>query len=157
MILSNFQIIIVILVAVQSILALWLKSSLTNSIKHEYDKKLEDFKRDQLRKDKAAVVAEFLAEWTHLQGGDTKRLNQLLWELSLYLPSELVKDIQSMVTNDCNRKSAAQILIAVRNHLLDNEDQLEEFHISHFKHQDNYSMQSNHSGDNLSNASARKK
>jgi hypothetical protein len=110
--------IILALAAVQALLAWWIQARLTSSIKHEYDRELEEFKRNQLLKDKAAVVAEFLAEWTHIQGTDTKRLNQLLWELSLYLPANLVRDVKSMISNTPNGKTAPQVLVDIRRHLL---------------------------------------
>lgn len=126
--------------AVQVLLAWWIKIRLTESIKHEYDKKLQEYKQEQLRKEKAAVVAEFLAEWTHLKGADTKRLNQLLWELSLYLPSQLVRDVKSMVSNNGSGKTAPEVLVAARNYLLGGVDLLTPDDIAHFKHPDNASM-----------------
>lgn len=128
--------------AIQALLAWWIKNRLSESIKHEYDKKLEEYKQDQLRKEKAAVVAEFLAEWTHLKGTDTKRLNQLLWELSLYLPSHLVRDVKSMVSNSESGKTAPEVLVAARNHLLGGADSLTPDDVAHFKHPDNVSMRS---------------
>ncbi len=139
---TDLTILIVSFSVVQALLTWWIKSRLTESIKHEYDKRLEEFKRDQLRKEKAAVVAEFLAEWTHLKGADTKRLNQLLWELSLYLPSQLVRDIKSMVTDKKNGKTAPEVLVSARTHLQGEADPLAPADIAHFKHPDNTSMRS---------------
>ena len=62
----------------QFISAIWIKSRLKQSIKYEYDKKLESFKEERELSQKASLVAEFLAEWTH-ERENTKRLNQLLW------------------------------------------------------------------------------
>jgi len=136
----DLTVIILCLSAIQALLAWWIQARITNSCKHEYDKRLESFKRDQLRKDKAAVVAEFLAEWTHLQRDDTKRLNQLLWELTLYLPSELVRDVKSMIIKSPGGKTSSEVLLAVRQHLLDGIDPLNENDIVHFKHPANPSM-----------------
>lgn len=107
-------------------------------IKHELDKRLEIYKQDQLRKEKAAVVAEFLAEWTHLNGADTKRLNQLLWELTLYLPSELVRELNLMVRGDYTKTQT--LVTSIRDHLLDGKDPINASDVSHFKHPDNISM-----------------
>ncbi len=139
---NDAGIIILCFTLVQVLSAWWIKAKLTASIQHKYDKRLEEFKVNQLRKDKASVVAEFLAEWTHLKGSDTKRLNQLLWELSLYLPSELVRDINSMISSSLNGKTAPEILISVREHLLDGQDKLSVQDISHFKHPENNSIRS---------------
>jgi hypothetical protein len=135
--------IVTILAGVQAVLAWWMQARITGSIKHEYDKKLEDFKQDHLRREKAAVIAEFLAEWTHLKGNDTKRLNQLLWELTLYLPSSLVKDVKSMSTNAPGCKTAPDVLVAARNHLLNGLDPIQKEDVTHFHHPDNASMRSN--------------
>lgn|GEM_PF-6390441 len=121
---------------------IWLESRLKGSIDYENNQNLEKFKTEQLRREKAAVIAEFLAEWTHLENGNTKKLNQLLWELSLYLPSQLIKDINSMVTSR-EGKTAPEILVAIRNHLLENTDPIQISDITHFKHIENNSMISN--------------
>lgn len=129
-------------IAIQALFAWWIQSRLSASIKHEYDRKLESFKREHERREKAAVVAELLAEWTHLQGADTKRLNQLLWELTLYLPAQLVRDIKSMCTDSPGGKDAPQVLVAVRNHLLNGTDPITVDDVTHFKHPGNASMRS---------------
>jgi hypothetical protein len=131
------------LAVIQALLAWWIQARITNSIKHEYDKKLEEFKREQVRREKAAVVAEFLAEWTHLKGSDTKRLNQLLWELTIYLPSNLVRDVKSMTSATPGCKTSSEVLIAVRDHLLGANDPLRIDDITYFKHPENPSMKAN--------------
>jgi hypothetical protein len=125
-----------IILAAQVAFIWWLKSA----IKHEYDKKLEFFKSERLRKDKAAVVAEFFAEWTHVKDSDTKRLNQLLWELSLYLPSDLVRELNALSRGSPDAKSAQELLVAVRNYLFDGKDPVDPQVIGCFKHPDNMSM-----------------
>lgn len=128
--------------AIQALLAWWIQSRLSASIKHEYDRKLESLKREHDRREKAAVVAEFLAEWTHVKDADTKRLNQLLWELTLYLPAQLVRDIKSMCTKSPCGKDAPQVLVAVRDHLLNGNDPITVGDVTHFKHPNNPSMYS---------------
>ena len=132
--------IIVILAIIQGLLSWWIQARITNSIKHEYDKKLEEFKTYQSRKERAAVVAEFLAEWTHLQGSDTKRLNQLLWELTMYLPSNLVRDLKLLISNKGGVKNSNQIIKSVRDYLNDKTDPIDESDVTFFKHPDNTSM-----------------
>lgn len=125
-----------IVLAAQAVFVWWLKSA----IKHDYDKKLELFKSERLRKDKAAVVAEFFAEWTHVIDGDTKRLNQLLWELSIYLPSDLVRGLNDLSRGSPDAKSAQELLVATRDYLLAGKDPVCPEVIAHFKHPDNVSM-----------------
>jgi len=118
----------------------WLKSFIAGAIKHENDKKLELFKGERLRKEKAAVVAEFFAEWTHVRDGDTKRLNQLLWELSIYLPSDLVVELNLLSKGSPNAKSAPELIVAARDYLMGGQDPVDAKAIAHFNHPDNKSM-----------------
>ncbi len=137
----NFDtlLLVVAFAIVQTLCALWIQARLSASIKHEYDSKLEQLKRDQDQRLKAAVIAEFLAEWTHVKD-DTKRLNQLLWELCLYLPGPLVKDLQATVSNFPGHKSAPQLIVAIRHHLLGSNDPITEEDVGHFKLPSNTSM-----------------
>lgn len=124
----------------------WLKSFIAGAIKHEYDKKLELFKGERLRKEKAAVVAEFFAEWTHIRGSDTKRLNQLLWELSIYLPSDLVLELNLLSKGSPDAKTAPALIVAARDYLLGGKDPVDAGSITHFNHPDNKSMVSGSRG-----------
>ena len=74
---SDIAIIVISLAVVQTLLAWWIQARLNASIKHEYDRKLEELKQEHLRKEKAAVVAALLAEWTHIAGADTKQLGSV--------------------------------------------------------------------------------
>lgn len=125
----------VILIA-QAAFVWWVKSA----IKHSYDKRLDVAKSDRLRKEKAAVVAEFFAEWSHVKDADTKRLNQLLWELSIYLPSDLVRELNSLSKGFPDAKSAPELIAATRDYLLGGKDPIDAGVIGHFKHPDNMSM-----------------
>src|SRR5689334_16071302 len=85
--------------ALQSVLALWLKSRLENSIKHESDKKLEAFRFEMKAREQAARVAELFSEArdgdVNLTPERAKKLNRLSWELSLWLPADSVRDLTS--------------------------------------------------------------
>jgi hypothetical protein len=133
--------IIIALAVVQALCAWWIQARLSASIKHEYDQKLEVLKHEQSRRERAAVIAEFLAEWTHVQE-DTKRLNQLLWELCLYLPSPLVRDLKATASKAYGHKTAPQLIVAIRDHLLQGSDPIHEADVVHFKHPKNAAMQS---------------
>ena len=137
---SQITLVVFGLPAIQALFAWWIQSRLSASIKYEYDRRFESIKREYERREKAAVVAELLAEWTHVKYADTKRLNQLLWELTLYLPAQLVRDIKAMCEKSQGGKDARQVLVAVRNHLLDGEDPITVDDVTHFKHPDNHAM-----------------
>lgn len=120
----------------------WIKERLKASIKHEYDLKLENYKSDISRREKAALIAELVAEWTH-PGESTKRLNQLLWELSLYLPSNLVNDLNSTISKESGCKPINNVLVEIRGYLLNGQDPLKPNQIRHFNDPDNSHMVSN--------------
>ena len=124
---------------IQALLVWWVQARIKYSINHKCNVELEKTKRNQLQKDKAAIVSEFLAEWTHVSDGNTKRLNQLLWELSLYLPTNLVHDSKSRISGGYG-KTAPEILDAIRNHLLENSDPIKHYDITNFSYHGNSSM-----------------
>lgn len=127
------------IIIVQVMATIWLKARITSSIKHEYDRKLEDYKQDVSRREKAALVAELVAEWTHPME-TTKRLNQLLWELSLYLPSKLVVELNGCVSKSPGSKTSNEVLVMVRDYLLDGEDPISPRDIRSFKDPNNPNM-----------------
>jgi hypothetical protein len=127
---------------VQALCAWWIQARLSASIKFEYDSRLEQLKREQDERLKAAAIAEFLAEWTHVKD-DTKKVNQLLWELCLYLPASLVRDLRATVSKSPGHKSAPQLIVAIRHHLLGGKDPITERDVGHFKLPSNESMLSN--------------
>ena len=136
---SDTVVLLLSFAAVQALAAWWIQARLSASIKHEYDRRLEELKREQDQRQKAASVAEFLAEWTHVKD-DTKKLNQLLWELCLYLPAPLVKELQATISSAPNHKSAPQLLVAIREHILGGKDPILEQDVGHFKIPSNASM-----------------
>lgn len=120
----------------------WLIERLKASIKHEYDLRLENHKSDISRREKAALIAELVAEWTHPRES-TKRLNQLLWELSLYLPSEFVKDLNATISKEQGCKPINDVLVNIRSYLLNGEDPIGPSDIRHFRDPNNPNMISN--------------
>jgi len=75
---------------------------ITNSIKHNYDKKIEDLKADLSfnikKREASALVAELLAEWVSKPEKRTK-LNKLLWEASLWLPDNETKELNKLLAH----------------------------------------------------------
>lgn len=122
----------------QFISTIWIKSRLEQSLKYEYDKKLETFKKERELRQKASIVAEFLAEWTH-ERENTKRLNQLLWELTLYLPSAHVKKLKQCVQGSADI-TANELLISIRNNLLKDTDKIEGNDVTFFPDPKNKEM-----------------
>lgn len=102
--------------AIQFLIAIWLKSKITNSIKHEYDKKLEEIKTalsfSAKKREESAFVAELLAEWVS-KPEDKRNLNKLLWEATLWLPDIETKEINNLLAHE-GKITTKQMLIKIR-------------------------------------------
>ncbi len=92
---------------------LWLGTRLQNSIKHQYDKKLEDLKTETRRLEQATVIAEVLAEWV-ARPADTRRLNQLSWTAAILLPENIVIDLAKTLVWNQDAPSAKEHIISSR-------------------------------------------
>jgi hypothetical protein len=103
----------------------------TNWLKAHFDRQLELFRFEQLRRERAAMIAELFAEWVS-KPTDSKRLNQLTWEASLWLPADIVLELSKRLSNATDAKDMKEIIVAVRRHLIGETDAVEAQHIIHF-------------------------
>lgn len=109
------------------LLKTWLTARITNSIKSEYDRQLEVYKRELDRKQKIELVSELLAEWIKFPKGETipkeqrTKLNKLSFQASLWLPTELAKELNIALQLRDNAKSIFEILLLARKLLLEDE------------------------------------
>jgi len=120
-----------VVAALQLISTLWLKARLESSIKHEYDKKLEEFKFETRKREQSALVAAVLSEWTS-PDIDYKLLNKLAWEATLWLPDSLAKDLNARLANASTAKSVKEILVAIKEHLHGSATKINPQEIVHF-------------------------
>ncbi|MFZ2863769.1 MAG: hypothetical protein WA440_03380 [Ignavibacteriaceae bacterium] len=112
----------------------WITSKINNSLKHHYDKLTEDYKRDQLIKQKSELIGDLLSEWiSHPE--DQKKLNQLTFEAFLWLPKEIANDLSDTLSHKNNAKSIREIISAVRIHLLGEENRIEDHKVIVFTQQ----------------------
>jgi hypothetical protein len=107
----------ILIVVLQFLGGLWIKSRIEGSIKHEYDKLLKDYEAQLKVREQAARVAELLA-LAFDPATQPTRFNQLAWELSLWLPASLVRDISRCLVRERDSKNPKEILIEVRKILL---------------------------------------
>src|SRR5439155_21204443 len=80
----------------------WIETRLKESIKHDYDKKLEEVKFDIRKREQAALVAELFSKWIHVDEAampNARELNRLSFEISLWLPDELAVEITRRFNN----------------------------------------------------------
>ncbi|MBK1681721.1 hypothetical protein [Rhodocyclus tenuis] len=105
----------------------WLTARINNSIKSEYDRQLELYKRELDRKQKIDLVAELLAEWIKHPYGEPipkdqrTKLNKLSFQASLWLPKELAVELNKTLQHRPDSKSIFDILLFARNQLLGDE------------------------------------
>lgn len=120
----------------------WLELRLEKSIQHEYDKKLEavrheyerrmeDYRNNVRIREQAARVVDLLVHAHYSTTPDPAEFNRLAWELSLWLPADLVWELTQMLCG-ASKKDPKDILVAVRRILLqDPNDKLEPGQIVH--------------------------
>lgn len=131
--LSGLQV-TVVLVAIgilQFLLANWIKSRIQYSIKHEYDKKIEEYKFSQLQRQKAESVANLFAHWIKYRGKETEllskkeqfeyyeALNRMSIEIALWIKDEtLLSDLMARLQNKQDAKSIHDLVGDVRKLIL---------------------------------------
>lgn len=120
----------------QFLLGIRIKSRLENSIKHEYDKVLEEYKYDIKVREQASKVWEYLAIARILKEDSSeeeyKKANQLSRELAMRLPSELYKKTTNAIVNPTEENNPLSAVIEVRKLLLkDNAGDLTSDNIAH--------------------------
>lgn len=110
------------LLAVQWLLALWVKTRVEASIKAENDRRLEEYRYEIKTREQAAKVAEYFSYYFGLQStsseADYRRVNQLAWELALWLPEDVYRQVAKAVKHNDEDHNVLTSLIAVRKVLL---------------------------------------
>ena len=107
---------------IQFLIALWLKSRLENSIRHEYSKKLEEFKYRLETRKRAEHVAAYMAKVAEGNPGENfTELNKMAWELSLWLPAELYQKLARAVVENQSSAFWKGLLIDIRKEILGDE------------------------------------
>ena len=117
-------IIFFLLAILQFLLSIWIKSRLESSIKHEYDKLVEEYRYDIKTREQASKIAEYLSiiEGKRLDPTsefDFRRANKLAWELLLWLPENLYLELKETLDpkNTDIKKNTFKVLLKIREHL----------------------------------------
>lgn len=95
----------------------WIEARLQESIKHEYDIKIEKVREASIVKAKAQLVAELFAEWLSFPD-DQRRLNQLTLEAFLWLPEDILRDLSDLLSHKQGAPEVRELVVRVRAHLL---------------------------------------
>ncbi|NHQ93321.1 hypothetical protein [Janthinobacterium lividum] len=126
-----------ILLAIAAFLSkTWIEKRIEFSIAHEYDRKIQSAEHEHELRMKAALVAELLAVWalsTNLSADTVTRLNQLSFEAFLWLPESIARDLSNTLAHEPGADGVKTILIKVRKHLLNADDQLTAHEIVSFR------------------------
>jgi hypothetical protein len=116
---------------IQFIASKWIIARINESIRHEYEKKLEEYKFEIVQREQASKISELFAMWFKYGGRedelldvDSKRnhfekLNKLTCELAIWVKNEnLVKEIMSRLHNDKDALHYKEIIIKMREYIL---------------------------------------
>ncbi len=102
---------------------IWIQSRLIASIRHEYDRQLEVYKRELDKKYKVDLLAELFAEWTAVPRGEPipkerrARINQLSFAAALWLPTEVMVEMAKTLQLRPGAKTYFEVLLMARKHL----------------------------------------
>jgi hypothetical protein len=105
----------------------WIEARVKATIQHEYDQRLEMFKRQLDERQKVALVSELLAEWIAIPKGEQipkdrrTTLNRLSFEASLWLPPELAVELSKTIQTKPGAKNIFHILLLARKQLTGDE------------------------------------
>jgi hypothetical protein len=115
------------------LLKTWITERVKNSIKNEYDRQLEVYKRELDKKQKIELVAELLAEWIKHPLGEPipkdqrTRINTLSFKATLWLPEPLSIELNKRLQNRPDAKSIFEILLFAREQLVEKSSLTPEF------------------------------
>lgn len=127
----------------QFLLANWIRIRLEQSIRHDYDKELEDYKFSQLQRKKAESVANLFSHWIKYRGKENsllskkeqfeyyENLNKMSIEISLWIKDEvLLTDIMGRLQNKPDAKTVHELVGEVRKLILnDKEDSFDSMEV----------------------------
>ncbi len=106
-------------------LAPLLRSYLERLMGFKFDRNMEDYRYDLRNRERAAKAAEWLALAWQLEASDSKemygRVNQLGWEMAMYLPEELYLEVRDSILGGTDDINILTAVIAIRKHLLGKE------------------------------------
>ncbi|QPF32915.1 hypothetical protein H0S56_04505 [Acinetobacter lwoffii] len=111
----------------------WFLTRLTESIKHDYSMKLEEYKYNIEIRRKAEQVAKLLALWIE-RPLEREELNRLTFECFLWLPDDIAQDLSKLFNyQEEDSITIRSVLFKIRQHLLkeseDNQKVLKDFEI----------------------------
>ncbi len=105
----------------------WIEARITASIRHEYDRQLELYRRELDKRQKVELLAELFAEWIAVPRGEVvpkdrrTRMNQLSFAASIWLPASVIVEMGKALQLKPGAKSYFEILLLARKELTGDE------------------------------------
>ena len=110
------------LAALQFLISLWLSERLKAQFQLENSRLLEALRWDVRVRQQAEKVAEYMAAARDLSENDSperySQVNQLSWELALWLPTDIYRNMGQALTARSPQANELTVLMQVRKHLL---------------------------------------
>jgi hypothetical protein len=101
----------------RKLLIQWFTIRLEQSIKHEYDRKLESFKFEMRKREQAEIVADLFSQWIIIKDTtipNARVLNKLSLEMSLWLPDEVALEVNKTLKLLKDSKPVQELIIECR-------------------------------------------
>ncbi|MFI3155244.1 MAG: hypothetical protein QX199_03720 [Methylococcaceae bacterium] len=116
---------IILFAALQYFASLWISARLKTSLQKEHSQFLENLKWDLKVREQAVRVAEYLALARNLKEDspdtDYRKANQLSWELAMWLPEDIYKEMVSAIVTPNENTNELSTVVSVRKLLLQKE------------------------------------
>jgi hypothetical protein len=113
---------VVLFAALQYLASLWISERLKTSLQKEHSAFLENLKWELKVREQAVRVAEYLALARNLKedslDSDYRKANQLSWELAMWLPEDIYKEMVSAIANPSKDTNELTTVVSVRSLLL---------------------------------------
>lgn len=106
----------------QYLASLWISERLKTSLQKEHSAFLENLKWELKVREQAVRVAEYLALARNLKDdspdSDYRKANQLSWELAMWLPEDIYKEMVNAIVKPSNNTNELTTVVSVRSLLL---------------------------------------
>jgi hypothetical protein len=120
--LPEISLVVALFGVLQYLASLWISERLKTSLQREHSTFLENLKWELKVREQAVRVAEYLALARNLKAdspdSDYRKANQLSWELAMWLPEEIYKEMVNAITKRSDNTNELTTVLSVRSLLL---------------------------------------
>lgn len=102
----------------------FLSSAITASIKHFYDLRLEKVRIEEVKRQKAILIAELLSEWI-ARPEDVKILNKLTFEAFIWLPKATTQKLSQVLSHQTEKENFRTLIAEIRELILGSKEGIE--------------------------------